>query len=478
MLTLAYCRVSTEEQAEEGYSIEGQADKLRDYARFRGLGDVFVVMDPGKPGKNLNRPGLQQVLAAVQAGHASHVLVRRLDRLLRNLADLILLADTFGERGVALHSVSENLDLSSAAGRMFYNILGTFAQYFRESLVENVKLGNERAIKEGRHINRAKFGYSMVEGRLVPNSDAETVRRIFRLRSEGLSYREVEERTGVRYSTVSTILHSQVYLGQIPHNGEWFPGIHEPIITPEEFHAAHRGFGKGIQRVNDLLSGKVVCGLCGRRMAVNQNGQGSRQYKCRSRGQGCDQPARSTAGLTRAAVLGLALIGGNEELREAIRRHLRGGDSRAPRKGGSERRRAGAAGRLKRLSDERTKLLQLYYQEKISEEGFAAEEERITRAITATREESQVEEGVSSAAKDLEARFEQVVAILSNLDAIAMWEAATERERRVLIEELIESVRVFLDHLEILVSGAPALNVLPSEVGLKQSEIVGVGGGT
>jgi len=119
VLTVAYCRVSTEEQAAEGFSIDGQADRLRIYSDLRDLGDVTVVSDPGRSGKDMDRPGLQQVLAAVEAGHVSHVLVWRLDRLSRNLSDLILLADMLGEHGVALHSVQENLDLSSAAGRMF-----------------------------------------------------------------------------------------------------------------------------------------------------------------------------------------------------------------------------------------------------------------------------------------------------------------------------------------------------------------------
>jgi len=241
VLTMAYCRVSTDEQAEEGFSMDGQADRLRSYAHLRELGEVTVVDDPGYSGKNLERPGLQRVLTAAKAGHVAHVLVWRLDRLSRNLADLILLADTFGEHGVALHSVQEHLDLSSAAGRMFYNILGTFAQFFREQLVEVVKMGNERAIREGRHINRPKFGYSLVDGLLVPNQDAVVVREIFRLRAERVSQRAIEERTGVKFSTVSSILRSRLYLGEIPHNGEWFPGRHEPLVSPEEFAAANRG---------------------------------------------------------------------------------------------------------------------------------------------------------------------------------------------------------------------------------------------
>jgi site-specific DNA recombinase len=156
VLTLAYCRVSTEEQAAEGFSIEGQADKLRSYSVLRDLGEVTVVSDPGLSGKDMSRPGLQQLLAAVEAGHVSHVLVWRLDRLSRSLQDLILLADLLGEHGVTLHSLQENLDLSSASGRMFYNILGTFAQFFREQLAENVKMGNDRAVKEGKWINRPK----------------------------------------------------------------------------------------------------------------------------------------------------------------------------------------------------------------------------------------------------------------------------------------------------------------------------------
>ena len=221
MLTLAYCRVSTDEQADEGYSIEGQADKIRAYSTARDLGDVVVISDPGGSGKDMKRPGLQQLLAAVEAGHVRHVIVWRLDRLSRNLRDLILLADRFGELGVALHSISENLDLSSASGRMFYNVLGTFAQYFREQLSENVRMGNERAAKEGRWLNRPKTGYDMVGGELIPNGDAIRVQEAFRLRAEGASYRIIEERTGINYSTVGTILDSRIYLGEIFYNGVW-----------------------------------------------------------------------------------------------------------------------------------------------------------------------------------------------------------------------------------------------------------------
>lgn len=103
MLTVAYCRVSTEEQATDGFSIEGQADRLRQYADLHDLGPVTVITDPGRSGKDLNRPGLIRLLEMIDDGHASNVLIWRLDRLSRNLGDLIGLADRFGQADVSLH---------------------------------------------------------------------------------------------------------------------------------------------------------------------------------------------------------------------------------------------------------------------------------------------------------------------------------------------------------------------------------------
>ena len=287
MLTVAYCRVSTEEQAAEGFSIAGQADKLRVYAELHDLGAVTVIADPGLSGKNLERPGLQQLLHMVDEGHVANVITWRLDRLSRNLGDLIMLADRFGQANVALHSFTEKIDLSSATGRMFYNILGSFAQFYREQLAENVRMGMQQAVRQGKWVNRPKTGYDLVDGELVPNEMAPVVRRIFTMRGEGASQGKIAEATGVKYSTVLSILGSRIYLGEVQMNGEWFPGHHEAIITPEAFAAAHRGRVRGRARGTDLLSGRVRCGLCQRLMALDQNGEGRKLYRCHHRGQGC-----------------------------------------------------------------------------------------------------------------------------------------------------------------------------------------------
>jgi hypothetical protein len=289
-----------------------------------------------------------------------------------------------GQAGVALHSFTEKIDLSSATGQMFYNILGSFAQFYREQLAENVRMGMHQAAWQGRWVNCPNTGYDLVAGELVPNDMAPVVRRIFIMRAAGASQGEIALATSVNYSTVLAILHSRIDLGEVLLNGEWFPGQHEPLITPELFAAAHRGRVKGRRKGWDLLAGKVRCGLCQRLMAIDGNGEGRRMYRCHHRGHGCAQPRRTVRGLVRATVLGLRLIGQDEDLRAAIRREL-------------ERHR----------------------------------------------------------------------------------QPAPEAERRALVDELLESVMVLPDHLEVTVAGAPRLNVLLEEVGLKapkQSQIGGVGG--
>lgn len=444
MLTVAYCRVSTQEQAAEGFSIEGQADRLRAYAEFNELGDVMVVTDPGLSGKNLDRPGLQKVLGMVADGHVDHVLVWRLDRLSRDLGDLLLLADTFGNANVALHSFSEKIDLSSATGRMFYSVLGAFAQFYREQLSENVRMGSAQAVREGKWINRPKTGYDLVEGELVPNGMAPIIRQIFRLRADGASLGDLERSTGVGYSTVRTILHSRIYLGEVLHNGNWFPGKHEAIISPEEFAAAHRGRTPGRRQGRDLLSGRVRCGECGRAMSVEDNGSGHIHFRCRHRGSGCALPRRSTRGLTRAAVLGLRLIGSDPAIKVAIRRE----------------------NALHRLRTEQRKLLQLHYAGEISSALFADEERRLATQIDLLASAESARELELQRATTLADEFDRVVAYLETIDIESLWEIANETERRTLFNELLDQIVVHEDHLVVKVHGALPLNVTLEESGL------------
>ena len=130
------------------------------------------------------------------------------------------------------------------------------------------------------------------------------------------------------------------------------------------------------------------------------------------------------------------------------------------------------------LASQRSKLLQLYYAGAITVEGFKEEEQRLVTTIEAARERAGEEFLESRGVSELEQRFEQDLEQLRGPDIDVFWAAATDEERRVLVHELLEAVTVFPDHLEVNLHGAPVLNVLLGEVGLKVPEIVGVGGPT
>jgi hypothetical protein len=258
-------------------------------------------------------------------------------------------------------------------------------------------------------------------------------------------------------------------------NDEWFPGRHEAIITPEQFAAAHRGI-KGRARGTDLLSGRVRCGLCRRLMTIDQNGQGSRQYRCRRRGEGCAQPRRTNLGLLRAAVLGLRLIGDDMQLQDAIRTELERARTPARKAGGGPRTRRNRRG-VEDLVAQRRKLLRLYYDDKIGSELFGEEEARLSVAIREAQRESDDAHVEAACTDDLARRFDKVARVLATFDVETMWQAATEVERRVLIDEFVEEVLVLPDYLDVTVHGAPSLHVRYQEVGMKESGFNRVGGG-
>jgi DNA invertase Pin-like site-specific DNA recombinase len=257
--TVAYVRVSTDDQVE--FSPEAQAKRCKDLARLRDLGPLQVMADEGWSGKNLERPKMRELLERVEAGEIAHLVVWRWDRLSRDQEDFAALVKLFDRCGVQVHSVNEgDLDLRTASGRMQIGVHGVFAQFYRDQIVENSRMGMRQAFEMGRWQNRAPTGFDMVNGRLEPNEMAPIVQRIFALRSAGASYPAIAAETGICYSTARHILENRVYLGEVSLSNEWGPGIHQALVTLDEFNASQRGHTKGQRRSADLLSGVVRCG--------------------------------------------------------------------------------------------------------------------------------------------------------------------------------------------------------------------------
>jgi len=200
MLTTAigYIRVSTDEQAREGVSLAAQEARIRAYAVAKDLNLVEVVRDEGLSGKGLDRPGVQRLIAACQAGDVGAVIVVKLDRLTRRTRHLLtLVEDLFLARGIELHSVSESLDTSTPHGRFVVTLLGGLAQMEREMTADRTRRALAWMRENSQPTSHPPLGFQSNGKRhhMVPVPDElAVVRRILELWRTGLSYRATAAR--------------------------------------------------------------------------------------------------------------------------------------------------------------------------------------------------------------------------------------------------------------------------------------------
>jgi DNA invertase Pin-like site-specific DNA recombinase len=161
MKTIGYVRVSTDKQADQGVSLDAQADKIRAMAVVQGAEVVEIIVDSGESAKSLKRPGMAKLLALVDAGKVQAVIIAKLDRLTRSVKDLCELLERFERRGVALVSVAESLDTGSAVGRLVLNIMAAVSQWEREAIGERTRDALKHKSANGERVGNAAYGYRL-----------------------------------------------------------------------------------------------------------------------------------------------------------------------------------------------------------------------------------------------------------------------------------------------------------------------------
>ena len=182
-----YLRVSTREQAEEGYSLSEMEERLRKYCEAMGWILVKVYIDPGYTGSNMDRPALQEMIREIEKGNADIVLVDKLDRLSRSQFDtLYLINKVFTENGCAFVSRAEAFDTSTPFGRAMVGILSVFAELERERIKERMADGKEGRAKEGKYKGGGNvpigFDYDAETGKLIENKyESMQVKEVFDL---------------------------------------------------------------------------------------------------------------------------------------------------------------------------------------------------------------------------------------------------------------------------------------------------------
>lgn len=325
-----YIRVSSDEQAQHGISVDAQREILRAWAVMRQAGDIALYEDPGFSGKNTDRPALRKLLRDVRSGEISAVVVWKLDRLSRSLRDtLSIIEDDLQPQGVALHSVTESIDTSTPSGRMMLNILASFAQLEREQDSDRVVMAHKHLAHDCRYLGgHVALGYRVGDDRRLEldPATAPIVRRVFDMYLSRCGYAEILEylngaaadffrRTSPwKKSDLNYLLKNEIYAGVYTRRIGAdkrskvtapevirVPGGVPAILTPDEWarvcalREANRS-QPGAYRFRAVypLSGLVRCAVCGGLMPLEHGGKDragnpERYYTCKRR---CVQPAR------------------------------------------------------------------------------------------------------------------------------------------------------------------------------------------
>ena len=232
-----YSRVSTEEQAKEGLSVDAQIDKCESFCKARGWEVFKVYKDSGFSAGSLNRPALELLLRDAEDKRFNIILVYKIDRFSRKLKDLITILEDLKMKGINFTSVTEQIDTTSAMGEAFFQIIGVFAQLERGMVKERVQLSFDRKINLGEVLYRAPFGYIYQNKKLVKHPEnAEKVKEIFEMWNAGINYKEICKKFDISPSTCYQILRNPIYIGKIKYKGNLYPGKHPVLIDDEIFN--------------------------------------------------------------------------------------------------------------------------------------------------------------------------------------------------------------------------------------------------
>jgi len=252
-----YCRVSSDERLDQSFnSIDAQKEAGHAFIKSQSHEGWIEVDDDyddgGFSGGNMDRPALKRLMADIQMGKIDIVVVYKIDRLSRSLADFARMVDVFDHHRVSFSAVTQQINSATSMGRLMLNVLLSFAQFEREVTGERIRDKIAASKAKGMWMGGPlPLGYDVRDRLLiVKDTEAKLVRRIFddfvTLRSATLMAKAYGAEGAVTKSgkpftkqTLYKMLHNRMYLGEIVHKGKSFPGQHQAIVTQAQWDAVH-----------------------------------------------------------------------------------------------------------------------------------------------------------------------------------------------------------------------------------------------
>ena len=298
-----YIRVSTEDQAREGFSLPEQEERLREFCKFKRYDIYKVYKDAGISAKTDKRPAYQEMLEDVKKKNINVIVAFKLDRLTRSVYDIEKLMKTVNDLDCDIDCLSDESNTTTSNGRMVMRIMTSVSQNEIEKCSERTKVGLAGAIKQGHIPYRAPFGYKHVNKKLIPDeATKDQVIRIFKLYYEGNSYQTISNlynkekvfgKTNWCDSTILKILENEVYKGDFVHGKRtnkptYYENVVEPIVSKEmweECQVQKKKNSRNYKRKEDyLFLQKLNCPRCKRILAgkatTKKNGTNYYYYYC------------------------------------------------------------------------------------------------------------------------------------------------------------------------------------------------------
>ena len=456
-----YIRVSTLEQAQEGYSVGEQKERLIAYCKAKDwlIADIYV--DGGYTGSNLNRPGIQKLIS--ETDKFDMVLVYKLDRLSRSQRDtLYLIEEVFRPRGVDFISMQESFDTSTPFGKAMIGLLAVFAQLEREQIKERTWMGRVARAKTGLHHGGGNIpiGYEYEDGKLRVNPyEAEQVKKIYEWYLAGASLKAITDRLQEQgytnkyssynsWSSVRNILGNETYTGTLHFGDIIVEDAHEAIISKEQFAAAQvlRGkrqekYGSNAFQSKHLLTGMLFCGHCGGRYYLRNTGKYA-YYACYSRTKQMKSMIKDPNCMNK--------IWKAQELEpiidEQIRALLRSPElaaelSENKPKPAPVTKNVDIERRIHEIDKQISKLMELYQHDDIPAELLG---EKINRLYN---ERTALQDTLTPEVEQTAMPFDLVEELLS--DAAQIWDFADEAQKRRIMQSLISRIVLTDDDVKI-----------------------------
>ncbi|MBP9854148.1 MAG: recombinase family protein [Candidatus Omnitrophica bacterium] len=299
-----YARVSTDEQASGQYSsIDSQVDICKHYIEIqkeKGWHFVASYTDPGFSGKNLERPGIQQVISDIKQGKIDVLIVYKIERLVRSIKDFYMLWDLFEAHNVTFVSATQQFDSSNAMGKLMLNVLLSFAQFERENTSEKTRDKMKQRARLGKwHGGLYPFGYDYskeTKKLSINKTESIAVKKSFSMLLEGrkpteianylnskgfrTKTRKITTKEGIIKTTgenrfnddfIKKIILNPIYKGFVHFNDEQFKGEHEELVSTKVWEKANQLMKPVTPRKTEyakdththLLKGLLKCGQCG-----------------------------------------------------------------------------------------------------------------------------------------------------------------------------------------------------------------------